>query len=130
MTDTKNHVVGAGSSLEGQVFRPSSSQETAEAVDLAFDYRGDVTLGLKSGETVVGYLFNREATGADPWIDIFPADHPSPRRVMYHDIASIAFTGEDTASGKSWEAWVSKKESERGAEAARVESAARTRGHL
>lgn len=130
MTDTKNHVAGAAGSLEGRVFRPSSSKEVAEAVELAFDYRGDVTLELNTGEMVVGYLFNREAAGADPWIEVFPADHTSPRRIMYHHIASIAFTGEDTANGKSWEAWVSKKESERRAETERVEAAARSRGDL
>ncbi len=42
----------------------------------------------------------------------------------------IAFTGEDTANGKSWEEWVSKKESERRVEAAKVEADARSRGYL
>src|SRR5262245_2814102 len=130
MTDTKNHIADAAGSLEGRVFRPSSAQETAQAVELAFDYRGDVTLELNTGETVAGYLFNREAAGSDPWIEVFPADQSSPQRIMYHHIASIAFSGEDTANGKSWEAWVSKKVSERRAEAALVEAAARSRGDL
>ena len=130
MTDTKNHTAVAAGSLEGRVFRPSSRSELAEAVELAFDYRGDVTIELTSGESVLGYLFNREATGSDPWIELFPADNPVPLRIPYAKIASLAFTGEDTANGKSWEAWVSKKESERRAEAARVEADARTRGHL
>ena len=130
MTDTKNHTaIGAGS-LEGRVFRPSSHVELAEAIELAFDYRGDVTLELKSGESVIGYLFNRDAADSAPWIELFPADYPAPRRIAYADIAALAFTGEDTANGKSWEAWVSKKESERRAEAARVEADARTRGYL
>jgi len=129
MTDTKNHALGSASS-QGLVFRPASFEEIIEAVELAFDYRGDVTLELKSGETVVGYLFNRDAAGADPWIEIFPEDNPAPRLIPYHHIASIGFTGEDTANGKSWETWVSKKESERRADAARVEADARTRGHL
>ena len=130
MTDTKNHTAGGAGSLEGRVFRPASQPELAEAVELAFDYRGDVTIELTSGEAVAGYLFNRDAGGPDPWIELFPADDPAPRRIAYAKIASLAFTGEDTANGKSWEAWVSKKDSERRAEAARVESDARTRGHL
>ena len=130
MTDTKNHTAVPIRSLEGRVFRPASRAELTEAVELAFDYRGDVTLGLASGESVVGYLFNREADGPDPWIELFPADDPAPRRIAYATITFFAFTGEDTANGKSWEAWVSKKESERRAEAARIEAAARTRGHL
>jgi hypothetical protein len=130
MTDTKNHTATGADSLEGRVFRPSSQAELAEAVELAFDYRGDVTVELTSGESIVGYLFNRDAAGPDPWIELFPADDPGPRRIAYTKIASLAFTGEDTANGRSWEAWVSKKESERRADAARIEEDARTRGHL
>lgn len=130
MTDTKDHTPADAGSPEGRVFRPSSSAETAEAVELAFDYRGDVTLELKSGETLTGYLFNRDHDAADPWIEVFPAGDPNPRRIAYRDILSIEFTGMDTANGKSWETWVSKRQSDRLAEAARVEADARTRGHL
>jgi hypothetical protein len=130
MTDTKNHTVTVPNSLEGRTLRPASGAELAEAVEFAFDYRGDVTLELTSGESVVGYLFNRDAAHPAPWIELFPADNPAPRKIPYASIASIAFTGEDTANGKSWEAWVSKKESERRTEAARVEDDARTRGYL
>ena len=130
MTDTKNHTAGAAGSLEGRVFRPASPSEIVEAVDLAFDYRGDVTLELTSGESIVGYLFNRQANGPDPSIELFPADNPAPRRISYKSIATIAFTGEDTANGKSWETWISKKDSERKAEVARVAADAQARGHL
>lgn len=130
MTDTKNHISGAAGSLEGRIFRPASSADTAEAVELAFDYRGDVTLELRSGESVVGYLFNRQVAGADSYIELFPADSPTPRRIPYQHVATIAFTGEDTANGKSWETWVSKKESERQAEVERVAADAKARGYL
>lgn len=130
MTDTKNHTSTGAGSLEGRVFRPATAQETEEAVDLALDYRGDVTLELTSGESIVGYLFNRDARCQDPWVEVFPAGKPAPRKIPYGVIATIAFTGEDTASGKSWEAWASKKESERRTEAQRVEEDARARGLL
>jgi hypothetical protein len=130
MTDTKNHTAALSGSLEGRVFKPVSPAETAEAVELAFDYRGDVTLSLQSGESVTGYLFNRQVAGDNSYLELFPVGHQSPQRISYQSIESIAFTGEDTANGKSWEAWVSKKESERLAEAVQVEAAARTRGHL
>jgi hypothetical protein len=131
MTDTKDHSkTGGTKSLEGRVFRPASFAETAEAVELAFDYRGDVTLVLTSGESVVGYLYNRQVVGSGSYIELFPADNPAPRRIPYDAIATISFTGEDTANGKSWETWVSKKESERRAEVERVAAEARARGHL
>jgi hypothetical protein len=128
MTDTKNHTAASGS-IEGRVLRPASAAELAEAVELAFDYRGDVTLTLTSGETVAGYVFNRESAGPRPVLHFFPASGGT-RMIPYSDVAGIAFTGEDTASGKSWEAWATKKESERRAEAQRVEAEARKRGHL
>lgn len=130
MTDTKNHTIDAASSLEGREFKPASLEEAIESVELAFDYRGDVTLTLRSGESVTGYIFNRQILTDGSYLELFPADCPDARRISYLDIATIAFTGEDTANGKSWEAWVSKKESERQAEAARLEEDARTRGYL
>lgn len=130
MTDTKNHTPSVPDSLEGRKFTPATEQERAEAIEFAFDYRGDVTLGLTSGESIVGFLFNRHASGEPPSIEFFPEDSPAPRVIAYSAIASIAFTGEDTASGKSWEAWASKKESERRADAQRVEDEARARGLL
>lgn len=128
MTDSQYHT-SEPVRLQGRVFRPATPAELAEAVELAFDYRGDVTLVLKSGEEIVGYLFNREANGPVPRLSIFPVSGAA-REIPYADVVSIAFTGEDTASGKSWEAWIAKKESERRAEAQRAEAAARARGHL
>ena len=117
-------------SLEGRRFKPTSLAETAEAVELAFDYRGDVTLLLRSGESVTGYLFNRHVADGNSYLELFPVDQQSPQRIPYQFIESIAFTGEDTANGKSWETWVSKKDSERRAEAAKIEETARTQGYL
>jgi transcriptional antiterminator Rof (Rho-off) len=131
MTDTKNHTAAAwGGSLQGRVFTPRSAQELADAIELAFDYRGDVTLELKSGEAICGYLFNRDVNDGRPWVELFPASSSGTRRLSYDEVATIAFSGEDTASGKSWEQWVAKKESERKLEAARIAADAKARGHL
>lgn len=131
MTDTKNHSVGGvAGSLEGRVFQPASFAELAEAVELAFDYRGDVTVVLKAGESLSGYLFNRQVSGSDSYLEVFPSDSSPARRIRYDQIASIAFTGEDTATGKSWESWIAKKDSERRAEVERVAADAKARGIL
>ena len=130
MTDTKNHVTVQSGSLEGRNFTPHSTHETEEAVELAFDYRGDVTLTLCSGQSVTGYIYNRERAITGPYLEMFPTDSSDIQRILYSEIAMIAFTGEDTANGKSWEEWVSKKESERRVEAAKVEADARSRGYL
>ncbi|MDN5942563.1 MAG: hypothetical protein L0H94_11825, partial [Nitrospira sp.] len=131
MTDTKNHSKeGVAGSLEGRVFQSASFAELAEAVELAFDYRGDVTVSLKSGESISGYLFNRQVSGSDSYLEIFPSDSSETRRISFDQITAIAFTGEDTATGKSWEAWIAKKDSERRTEVERIAAEAKTRGIL
>jgi transcriptional antiterminator Rof (Rho-off) len=131
MTDTNNHSNGGvAGSLEGRVFQPASFAELAEAVELAFDYRGDVTVSLKSGESLSGYLFNRQVSGSDSYLEVFPSASSDARHIRYDQIAAIAFTGEDTATGKSWETWIAKKDSERRAEVDRIAAEARTRGIL
>ena len=130
MIDSNAHGTGSGGSLEGRVFRPTSFPDLAEAIEFAFDYRGDVTLELSSGESLRCYLFNRHQDKPEPSIEVFPETSPMARVILYREIASIAFTGQDTASGKSWEAWVAKKESQRRAEAVQIAEAARARGHL
>lgn len=131
MTDTKNHSNGGtAGSPEGRVFQPASFAEIAEAVELAFDYRGDITVSLKSGEFLSGYLFNRQVSGSDSYLEVFPSDSSDARNIRYDQIAAIAFTGEDTATGKSWEAWIAKKDSERRTEVERIAAEARTRGIL
>jgi hypothetical protein len=131
MTDTKNHSPGGVTgSPEGRVFHPASFAELAEAVELAFDYRGDVTVSLKSGDSISGYLFNRQINGSDSSLEVFPSDGSQAGHIRYDQIAAIAFTGEDTATGKSWETWIAKKDSERRAEVERVAADAQARGIL
>ncbi len=129
MTDSKNHSPES-KTLEGHVFRPRTPKELTEAVEQAFDYRGDVTLKLRSGVTIEGYIFNRTPTGSRPCLQLFPKGEAREKIIAYQDVVSIAFTGKDTASGKSWEAWVAKKESQRRAEAEQAVAEARALGHL
>jgi hypothetical protein len=96
--------------LQGRVFESVSDAELRDALEKAFDYRGDVTITLKSGEAVEGYIFDRRsgATLADSVVRLFPKNDPVKRSIPYTEIAGLAFTGRDTAAGKSWEAWLKK----------------------
>ena len=116
-------------SLEGAVFTFQSEADRIEAIDKAFDYRGDVTLTLHN-ETVEGYMFNRDASARPPRVEVFIKGSEEPRIIPYADVTAIAFSGKDTADGKSWDAWVSKKEHERQAEADRIKAEAEAQGHL
>jgi hypothetical protein len=96
--------------LQGKVWETASEEELREGLEKAFDYRGDVTIRLKNGDEVEGYIFDRRngRTLADSCIRLFPKNDPNKITVPYSDIAGLAFTGRDTAAGKSWEAWLKK----------------------
>jgi hypothetical protein len=96
--------------LEGWVPELASDAEVRDALEKAFDYRGDITLTRKDGSEVQGYLFDRRtgATLAESFVRIIPTGQSSRLNVAYSDIAALAFTGRDPAAGKSFEAWVKK----------------------
>jgi len=96
--------------LEGWIPALASEAEICEALEKAFDYRGDITVTRKDGTKVEGYLFDRRqgATLEQSFIRIIPMNNEGKINVAYSDIAALAFTGRDTAAGKTFEAWVKK----------------------
>jgi hypothetical protein len=96
--------------LEGWVPEVVGESDLRTALDKAFDYRGDVTITRKDGSSVEGYLFDRRpgASLATSVVRIIPKDGDEKLSVSYADVAKLAFTGRDTAAGKSWETWVKK----------------------
>ncbi|MBV8436069.1 MAG: hypothetical protein JOY95_00975 [Silvibacterium sp.] len=96
--------------LEGWIPSLASDAEIHAALEKAFDYRGDVTITLKDGRTISGYIFDRRTgpTLATSAVRLIPAAERTKLTIAYSDIAALAFTGRDTAAGKSFEAWVRK----------------------
>ena len=96
--------------LEGWIPALASEEEIREALEKAFDYRGNITLTLKDGTKIEGYLFDRRTapTLAQSTVRLIPVNSLAKISVPYGDIAALAFTGRDTAAGKSFEAWVKK----------------------
>jgi len=97
-------------SVQGWVPTLATEEELRIALEKAFDYRGDVTVTLKNNSKIEGYLFDRTTgpTLASSFVRILPKDSTQKLKIAYADIAALAFTGRDTAAGKSWEAWVGK----------------------
>ncbi len=94
--------------LEGWIPALASDNDLKSALEKAFDYRGNVTLTLKSGDKIDAYIFNRitGVTLAESWVQYFTPSAPEKRKVSYAEIARIEFTGKDRAAGKHWEDWV------------------------
>lgn len=96
--------------LEGWIPAMATEAEVRDALERAFDYRGDVTLTLRSGEVLQGYVFDRQtgSTLQNSSIRVIPSTSKTKRSIRYDEISALAFTGRDTAAGKSFEAWVKK----------------------
>src|SRR5215472_13543011 len=96
--------------LEGWIPELASDEEIRAALEKAFDYRGDVTITRKDGVKVEGYIFDRRTgkTLSDSVVRLYPKDSSQKVSIPYSEIAALAFSGRDTAAGKSWEAWVKK----------------------
>jgi hypothetical protein len=96
--------------LEGWIPSLASADEIRAALEKAFDYRGDITITRKDGSKIEGYLFDRRtaATLQDSVVRLYPKNSNEKLSISYADIAALAFTGRDTAAGKSWEAWMKK----------------------
>jgi hypothetical protein len=107
----EEHLGVVHENLEGWVPTLASVSEIHEAVEKAFDYRGDLTITLKDGQKIEGYIFDRQIKGpalTDCFIRVMPKDKPGKLSIVYSEIAGLAFTGRDTAAGKSFAAWVKK----------------------
>ena len=94
--------------LEGWIPELANDEDLRQALEKAFDYRGDVTVTLKSGDRFEAYIFNRQtgATLEDSFVQYFTPKAPEKRKVSYAEIERLEFTGKDRAAGKHWEDWV------------------------
>jgi len=102
----KQHSV-AGWSVD---LSPHDDAGAFDVLEKAFDYRGDVTLTLKDGRVVTGYLFDRKRGKgvADSSVRLMGAASDEKIAVKYSDIRHVGFSDRDPAAGKSFETWVKK----------------------
>ena len=105
--------------LQGWIPQLATEADVRAVIEKAFDYRGDVTISRKNkdkddrnkdGSQITGYLFDRRVgpTLATSVVRLILATSNDRPAISYSEIAAIAFTGRDTAAGKSYEAWVKK----------------------
>ena len=99
-------------------FISASDVSFLTALKAAIDYRGDCTLELTNGNSIEGYLYNAKlsfhhgaatSTRSDDFVDLFPKNSPRAETIKVTEIQKLIFSGEDTASGKSWDDWQKKK---------------------
>jgi hypothetical protein len=93
--------------LEGWVPGLASEDDLRNALEKAFDYRGDVTITTKAGERIEAFIFNRHTGNslADSYVQYFAPNLAAKQKLGYGDIARLEFSGKDRAAGKHWEDW-------------------------
>jgi hypothetical protein len=103
--------------LQGWIPQLATEADVRAVIEKAFDYRGDVTITRKNkgkdkedSSQITGYLFDRRIgpTLDNSVVRLMLATSNERPAIPYSEIAAIAFTGRDTAAGKSYEAWVKK----------------------
>ena len=104
-----------GTAFEGWAPEIGRDVSLETVVDLAFDYRGNVTVVRTDGSETVGYLFNRDRDTAVPFVQMFDLDGAGPISIPYSEIRTIRFTGRDTAAGNAYAAWLRAKETAKAA---------------
>lgn len=107
-TKAKSGVPEEKPTLQGLAASRQDAGALTDALEKAFDYRGDVTLTLTDGSSVQGYIFDR-ARGkslSDSSVRIMRADTGAKVRVSFDRIDRVEFTGKDAAHGKTFEGWL------------------------
>ncbi len=108
--------------LEGWIPEMATQAEVFDALEKAFDYRGDVTLTRRDGSRIEGYIFDRRkgSSLADSIVKLYPVNSSEKLSVAYADIARLEFSGKDRAAGKHWENWVQQYEKKKAAGEANI----------
>lgn len=102
---------GILTALQGWVPELSGDNEIRDALERAFDYRGDITLTLSGGQRVEGYVFDRRSNSSNLehcLVRLIPKDGNERVIVRYSDIVRLEFSGRDMAEGRTYQAWIKK----------------------
>ncbi len=85
-------------------------------IDAAYDFRGHVTIKLKDGKTVEGFIFNRQFKNPklkrDNFIEVVLKGSGDKAEIDIGTVLSVEITGEDCAEGNSYANYLKKKAAE------------------
>jgi hypothetical protein len=94
---------------QGLVVDDADPVRLRHAIEMAFEYRGDVTITCRDlPRPIQGYVFDRRdgATPRDSALRLIPGDGSPRVSIAYDRIRRIEFSGRDTAEGKSFQTWM------------------------
>lgn len=78
--------------------------ELESQIEAAFDFRGWVTVVLKNGSSLEGFLFNRQRRSPKlkepPFVELILKSGGETRKLAVAELSSVALTGNDCAAGR------------------------------
>lgn len=110
-TKAKFRSDSSGSDPQGRRFDAEEQEAFERAMELAVDYRGDVTITTgDTGEQLEVFVFDIKRTDSPDTTLLRYIAKGEDRRssIPFSQISAIEFTGKDTAAGKSFETWMKK----------------------
>ena len=78
-----------------------AGDDVNELVERAFHYRGDVTISTDGGESLTGYVFNRNVRVSEPFVQLIETRTGDEITIPYQTITQVLFTGRDAAAASS-----------------------------
>ncbi len=80
---------------------PNQKSDIEKQVEAAYDFRGHVTIKLSNGETLEGFVYNRQFKNPllkeEPFIEVFPKGSDASKKLAISSIQSIELTGQNFA---------------------------------
>ena len=95
--------------LEGWVPELAGEEDLRQALEKAFDYRGDVSHHAqkrRKNRSLHLQSPHRRDASPNPMSSTSRPRLAEKRKVSYAEIARLEFSGKDRAAGKHWEDWV------------------------
>ena len=89
------------------VLEPTDDESWLLALEVVRDYRGDVTIHLRDGSELSGFVFDIRLNNERG--SVIRMDLPGTgtrKEVAVESVAKITLSGRNTAAGKSWENWL------------------------
>ena len=82
-------------------------------IEAAYDFRGHVTIKMKDGSTVEGFIFNRQLANPklkkDNFIEVVIKGSGDMKQFDIAGVQAVELTGEDCAEGNSYANYLKKK---------------------
>ncbi len=97
-------------SLQGLVATREDERALLDALEMAFDYRGDCAITTADGKKIAGYIFDRRRgeTLDTSTLRLMTAESDAYVAIRFSEIDRLEFSGRDMAHGKTFETWVNK----------------------